>query len=229
MSLIWKLSFILVFYSTLHHTFIKEISQNFNPAGIKKDSIIQRRTAIIDGTRYTAIKVLIDDSVSKFQIKDIRGKIVYTYEKGYMLSFKFRDFNGDGYKDVILELRGVDSGGQDLVIYDAKSKRFKLAGDCSNAEKIPKTKYYYTYEDCCMGRNWSSDLFYIADSKIINIGHIKYDDGDGLSFYKLDGERQTFLKKWRVRINGDTPVTTGRHIDFDLGQYWAKHWKLFSN
>ncbi|WP_091175929.1 hypothetical protein [Mucilaginibacter gossypii] len=200
--------------------------ESLNSAVLKKDSVLQRGTEIIDGNKYTAVNI-IDNWGVKFYIKDESGKIVYTYKDGGVVSFKFLDFNSDGYKDIVLELIAVDSGQQDLIIYDPKSKRFKLAGNCSNAREIPRTKYYYSYEDCCMGRNWSSNLFYIADSKIINIGHIKYRDGYGLSFFKLNGKK-ILLKKWNVRINGDTPVTTGPHIDFDLGRYWTKHWSSFT-
>jgi restriction endonuclease S subunit len=74
-----------------------------------------------------------------------------------------------------------------------------------------------------MGRDWNSKLFYISNSRIINVGHISYDDGDGLSFFKIVDKREILMKKWLVRINGDTPVITGRHIDFDLKHYWTNH------
>ena len=227
MNFIYKFLLLSLLLNYSHKQLCAKTKESSNSAILKKDSIVQRETAIIDGNKYTAIKILIDNWGFKFYIKDEGGKIVYTYKDGGILSFKFLDFNRDGYKDIILELRGVDSGQQDLIIYDKKSKRFKLAGNCSNAEKIPKTKYYYTYEDCCMGRDWSSNLFYISESKIINIGYIKYSDGYGLSFFKLNGKK-ILLKKWNVRINGDTPVATGPHIDFDLGHYWTKHWSSFS-
>jgi len=164
---------------------------------LKKDSVVQNKAAIIDHKRYIAINVVtLNDTTEnkKFFIKDGSGKIVYTYLAGEVVSFKFTDFNGDGYKDIILELSGVDSGQQELLIYDPKSEKFRLAGNCSNAEKIVRTKYYYSYEDCCMGRDWSSNLFYISDSKIIDIGYIAYNDGYGISFYKVSGKKKIFLK-----------------------------------
>ncbi|QEC79623.1 hypothetical protein [Mucilaginibacter ginsenosidivorax] len=178
----------------------------------------------MNGISYTAINIL----GGKFCIKDNSGKVVYSSpaDDG-VIHFKFIDFNGDGYKDITVDLSTVDSGAQDLIIYDLKSKTFKFAGNCSNAEKIRNTKFYYTYEDCCMGRNWSSNLFYIADSKIINVGYINYKDGEGLSFYKVNGKKSVFVKKWNVRINGNTPITTGKHINFNLNNYWKNHWYSF--
>lgn len=227
MNLIYKTLFFSILGYSLQLLSYCEAKPVLTSFASKKDTILQRETIIINGISYTATYVF-DDSHSWFYVKDESGKIVYNGTPGEtIVSFKFIDFNGDGYKDITLELRGVDSGAQDLIIYDLKSKGFKLAGNCSNAEKIPKTKFYYSYEDCCMGRNWSSDLFYISNSKIINVGHIKYNDGEGICFYKLNGKKKTFIKKWRVRINGSTPITTGRHIDFDLKLYWVKYWRNF--
>ena len=144
-----------------------------------------------------------------------------------MVDAKFVDFDGDGNKDALDERRGVDSGSQDLVLYDPKTKKFILVGNCSNAVKVKHTKYFYSYEDCCVGRNWSSDLFFISNFKKTTVAHIKYDDGYGLKFYKLSGKKKVLKEKWNVRINGDTPVTTGRHIDFDLGSYWTRNYTKY--
>lgn len=226
----YRVLLIFLFYSISNHSFCltnKPIS-HFDIS--KKDSVIQQKTALIDHKRYTAISTRIFNDTSayeKFYIRDESGKTIFKYPDDEVLGFTFTDFNGDGYKDIIVEIRGVDSGGQDLIIYDPKSKKFTLAGSCSNARKIIGTKYYYSYEDCCLGRDWSSNLFYISDSKIINTGCIEYNDGFGLSFYKIKGQKKILLKKWRVRINGDTPVLTGLHIDFNLKHYWTKHWSSF--
>jgi len=197
MSPFYKTLLLILLYSTVHQSFCSATKPILNLHIPQKDSIIQQKTVVIDRKRYTAINILILNDTSgnnKFYIKDASGKIVYTYADGEILSFRFTHFNGDGYKDIVVELSGADSGHQDLIVYDPKSKRFKLAGNCSNAEKIAKTRYYYSYEDCCMGRDWSSNLFYISDSKIINIGYIKYSDGYGLSFYKFNGKKKIFLK-----------------------------------
>jgi hypothetical protein len=183
--------------------------------------------ATVDGEKYTAFIVFnIRRGEREFYIKNSNGQKVFS-DYDFVENVQFTDFNGDGKKDVILERRGVESGSQDLILYDLKTRKFKFAGNCSNARKIRHSKYYYTYEDCCMGRDWSSDLFFISNSKIVNIGHIKYDDGDGLSFYGINHGKKVLKRKWDVRINGDTPITSGRHIDFDLGVYWRKNYTKY--
>jgi hypothetical protein len=231
MNFIGKISLFLTLLNVVQLHLHFNLKPVLTPSTSKKDSARQSKTEIINGISYTAINTFGDGvSPGRFYIKDKSGKIVYkATADDEVVYFKFIDFNGDGYKDITVELRGVDSGAQDLIIYDVKSKAFKLAGDCSNAERIPTTKFYYTYEDCCMGRVWSSNLFYIADSKIINVGNIKYDDNGeyGISFYKLNGKKRVFIKKWKVRINGETPVSAGKHIDFILKHYWKNHWRSF--
>ncbi len=199
-------------------------SVSFDSVCLQNDSILQTKSAIVDGEKYTAFVVFnINKEKREFYIKNSEGQKVFS-DYDFVENVQFTDFDGDGKKDVLLDRRGVDSGSQDLVLYDPKIKKFKFAGNCSNAQKIKHSKYYYTYEDCCMGRDWSSDLFFISNFKIINVGRIKYDDGEGLSFYRVNGRRKVLKKKWNVRINGDTPVTSGRHIDFDLGAYWVKNY-----
>ena len=232
MNIICKAVSLLVFCSALHPALFAGNKPVLPPATALTDSVLQRETANINGIKYTAINFIEDHNGDpKFYIKDGTGKVVFTRtNQEPVVYFKFIDFNGDGCKDILVELSGVDSGHQDLILYDKKSKGFILAGSCSNAEKIKGTKYYYSYNDCCMGRFWSSDLFYISNSKIVNTGCIKYDDdGYGLSFFRYADGKRILLKKWHVRINGSTPVTTGRHIDFNLGRYWSRHWKSFSN
>lgn len=223
----YKLLLFLFLINGVHHSFYAKNSSASAFVSIKRDTILKQETAIIDGVGYTAVSSFNKRFIHyDFCIKEKNDRIVYKNEG--IEGFKFIDFNGDGYKDIILNLLVADSGEQSLLLYDPELKKFVSAGNCSNAERIPDTKYYYTYQDCCMGREWSSNLFYIADSKIINIGYIKYSDGYGLSFFKLDGKKKILIKKRIVRINGDTPVTTGPHIDFDLGKYWAKYWHSFA-
>jgi hypothetical protein len=192
----------------------------------QRDSIFQKEAIIINGVKYTALcSGGSGYNGITFYIKNSNNKTVFTTTN--LLNFELKDVDGDGNTDVLLERRGVDSGQQDLVLYDPKTDKFILVGNCSNANKIKNTKYYYSYEDCCMGRYWSSDLFYIYNFKIVRAGYIKYDDGDGLRFYSINDEREALLKKWHVRINGDTPITTGRYIDFDLGDYWTRNYSGF--
>ncbi len=229
MGLIYKMLLILVLFNGLSHDVDVCTKPGSNNLHTKGDSILHSKTAIIDGKKYTAINTYHNETKRRrFDIKNQKGEIVYkgTKEEGIAI-FKFVDFNNDGYKDIVLDLDVADSGELDLVLYDPKLKKFVLAGNCSNAEKILHTPYYFSYQDCCMGREWNSELFYITNSKIVGVGHITYSDGDGLFFYKLDGKKKTLIKRWRVRINGDTPITTGPHIDFDLKRYWTMHWRNF--
>jgi hypothetical protein len=228
MTFIYKGLLVLLLVANLHRTSYAVVKLKQLSINVKKDSMFLHKRAIVDGIRYTAFNKKTDNT--KFYIKDQNGKIVFTgRDKTGIQGIKFIDFNGDGYKDIILDLMVEDSGAQDLILYDPKSKKFVFSGDCSNAKKVINTKYYYNYEDCCMGRDWSSVLLYIANSKLIPEGFIKYNDGDGLYFYKFHSKNKILIKKWLVRIDGDTPDTTGKHIDFDLGTYWKNHWHKFAN
>jgi hypothetical protein len=194
---------------------------------MQNDTIFQADSAIVDGEKYRAV-VVFDDQRQKnaFYIKNGKGQIVFI-ENDYVTYVYFVDFDGDGYKDVLLERRGVDSGTQDLLLYDHKTRKFIMVGNCSNAIRVKHTKYFYSYEDCCMGRNWDSDLFFISNFKIVNLAHIKYRDGYGLKFYKSRNEKNILKERWNVRINGDTPIASGRHIEFDLGDYWTKNYTKY--
>ena len=230
----------MVLHTCKHKPGTKPVNSNVKSAQSKRDSLSMQKdtslqifqTAVVDGDKYTAFRIFSrrQKVPDKFYIKNGQGQIVFT-TNDIVFDVQFKDFDGDSYKDILLERRGVDSGQQDLLLYDPKTKKFILVGNCSNANRIKHTKYYYSYEDCCMGRSWSSDLFFIYNFKVIKMGFIHYDDADGLlKFYRINGEKEekeNLMEKWKVRINGDTPITTGRHIDFDLGKYWTKNYTRF--
>lgn len=224
-----KLLLILLFFWAPAAAFGAVMARGISHNTLGKDSVMQRGTLRAGKTKYEVLNIGSDDTAyRRLCIKYSNGLIAFELKpENDIAHFTFKDFNNDGYQDIVLDMMVADAGEQLLVLYEPKLKTFVFAGNCSNAEKIPNTIYFYTYQDCCVGRNWSSDLFHISSSKIINIGHIKYDDGYGLSFYKIRGKKKTLLKKRMVRINGNTPVLTGPHIDFDRGTYWARHWRTF--
>lgn len=189
---------------------------------------------LVDGESYTAYYTINKrlGEQGGFFIKKGLDQIVFS-TKNIVIGAEFKDFDGDGYKDILLERRGVDSGQQDLLLYDPKTKKYILVGNCTNAERIKDTKYYYSYEDCCMGRFFSSDLFFISNFKIIRVGFIKYDDSIdgskfyGLRIYRINGGTETLMQKLKGHINGNSAIATGRHIDFELGEFWAKNYTRF--
>ncbi len=194
-----------------------------------KDSILQKRNLIINGIKYTVINSHCD-STSALVIKNNQGRVVFTHIEAIGIgNIKFIDFDGDDYKDIELELLVADSEQEDLVLYDPQTRKFVFAGNCPQGQHLKHTKYYYTYEDCCAGRNWDSELFYIANAKMVIIGKVVYSDGDGLAFYKFRNGKKMLFKKRMARINGDTPVLTGPHIDFDIDKYWPRNWSLYTN
>src|SRR5258708_31709826 len=103
MSLHYKALLILTFLLNAHPAFYSGKRAFGTFSAIKKDSVLQSKTAIVDGTRYTAVNIIYDGLKSDiFCIKNKKGRIVYTaHEEQGIRGFKFADFNGDGYKDIV--------------------------------------------------------------------------------------------------------------------------------
>ncbi len=147
-------------------------------------------------------------------------------------NFEFKDFNNDGYKDLILTYYS-NIHYQDLILFDTISNTFIPVEKFSRfpeAKSVESTKYYYSYRrDGCADMNWVSDIFHIEDFKATQIGHIsgKGCEGDNVKneicIYKIVNENKKLLETLSID-------TIKSYEDFKWGfikEYWKKNYRRF--
>eukprot|EP01132_Coremiostelium_polycephalum_P020907 gene20907-24848_t len=139
---------------------------------IKADTIVYSESLYINQQLFVVHQTN-NDRI--FVIKENRDTIFTRND--FSPDFEFKDFNGDGYKDIIIHYRTNVPGIEDLLLYAADEKTFKEVLDFQSfpaPEKIKGTDYYYSYHRSgCADMNWTSDLFYIKNYKAIRIGTIE--------------------------------------------------------
>jgi len=152
---------------------------------------------------------------------------------GDYFSWKFEDFNGDGYKDIFLDKGGNVPELFDLLIYVPSIESFRQV---INFDKFPApvkirgTRYFYSYHKSgCADMDWGSDLFYIHNYEATRIGNISgyecENSGikDGLYIYKFHDKNKMLIKT--------LPIDKIHKIKDDkwgfIKEYWTKHCKLF--
>jgi hypothetical protein len=170
-------------------------------------TILLSDSATIDGTFYSAI-LKTNDTV---YIIDEQGNIDFKLP-GYGYDLEFKDFDHDGFKDLVISHLGNVPGIIDLVKYDSESKSFHYV-DLTlypDPQWIDRTKYYYSYHRSgCADYNWDSDLFYIEDYKIYRIGNIAGRDcgndteEKGIFIYRVENNISFYLEKKPVSILND--------------------------
>jgi hypothetical protein len=198
-----------------------------------QEDTYETTSAKIDGVRYKAIYKSSDWSIS---ILKADGKTVLHlkntdyYDEGFF-SFKFVDFNGDGYKDLFIEHMSNVPTRCDLLLYDKRTKKFVLVKDFPDypaPEKLKGTDLYYCYHRSgCADSNWDSDLFKIINNKIIKIGNISgLDCGDketGVFISKIQGSKEQLIKKYPIS-------EIGKYKNYKWGfieQYWKRNYRKF--
>jgi len=162
-----------------------------------------------------------------------KGDTLIKKEDPYIYA-EFKDFNKDGYKDIILHYSSNAAMVLDLFLYLPTLNKFKEVKDFREfpaPERIIGTKYYYSYHKSgCADMNWDSDLFYIKDFKAISIGNIsgrQCDNQDGrkdaVYISKVRGDREVLFKTLPID-------TIWKYKDFKWGfikEYWTKNYRLF--
>ncbi|NVM62679.1 hypothetical protein FHW88_000955 [Mucilaginibacter sp. SG538B] len=198
-----------------------------------QEDTYQTVTARVDDVLYKAIYKSSDRSIS---ILKPNGKTMLhlnsgdCYEEGFS-SFKFVDFNGDGYKDLFIEHMSNVAGRCDLLLYDKLKKKFVLIKDFPDypvPERLKNTNLYYSYHRSgCADSNWDSDLFKIINNKIIKIGNISgLDCGDkeiGVFITKVRGAKEQLIKKYPIS-------EIGKYKNYKWGfieQYWKRNYRKF--
>ncbi|HEX8020978.1 XAC2610-related protein [Mucilaginibacter sp.] len=199
-----------------------------------QEDTYETTSAKIDGVRYKAIYRSSDWSIS---ILNADGKTVLHlkntdyYDEGFS-SFKFVDFNGDGYKDLFIEHMSNVPGRCDLLLYDSRIKKFapvKDFPDYPDPQKLKGTHLYYSYHRSgCADMNWDSDLFKIVNNKIIKIGNIsglgcERDKKMGIFISKINGKEERQIQKYPI---GEIE----KYKDYKWGfikKYWERNSRKF--
>jgi len=197
-------------------------------ATIKSDTILNSSIGYVEGCRF----VIACNSRHHLFLLNNKGDTLYQ-DSVYSPQQKFVDFNGDGYKDILIEYMTNVPGIEDLLLYDKTKSTYKKVIDLQqfpSAERIGNSNYYYSYHRSgCADMDWDSDLFYIENYKTIKIGNISGNEcgdtgvKDGIYISKVQGEKQTEIAK--------LPISTiKRYKDYKWGfikQYWHKNYKKF--
>jgi hypothetical protein len=195
---------------------------------IKPDTILNSSIGYVEGRRF----VMVCNSGDHLFLLDNKGDTLYQ-DSVYSPHQKFVDFNGDGYKDILIEYMTNVPGIEDLLLYDRAENTYKKVIDLQNfpsAERIGNSNYYYSYHRSgCADMDWDSDLFYIENYKTVKIGNISGKEcghtgvKDGIYINKMQGEKQTEIAKLPISI-------IKRYKDYKWGfikQYWHKNYKRF--
>lgn len=115
-----------------------------------------------------------ETSVKAFVINE-KNDTMFSEKQG-IWRIEFKDFNEDGYKDMLV---GYDGNNvvYDLGLFDSISDTFKLVEGFDNfgdAFILKGTNYYYSYSSAgCADLNWNSKLIYIKNIKHILLEVLK--------------------------------------------------------
>lgn len=171
----------------------------------QSDSIIKAK---VDGITYRAFYKNKNETVS---IIDSKGKTVCFFRPNGSAGIsylEFKDFNQDGYKDLIINYYTNVPDIFDAILYDKNSKKFTMIKgmqDYPAAIHLKGTNFYYSYHRSgCEDFNWDSDLFKIVNFKIVKIGNISDQtcvdppDKPGIYITRITGMHKLLIKKFPI-------------------------------
>lgn len=198
-----------------------------NPAS---DTVLNITAEYVDGQKFT-VNCTKGKNYKLFILNGNKDTIYRDYV--YPPTPTFTDFNGDGYKDIMLDYMTNVPGISDLLLYDKTSKAFKVVAGFQNfpdPKKLALTNYYYSYHRSgCADMDWTSDLFYISGFRAIKIASINgyqckdRDIRDGIYIYRVKGEKEILIKHLPINlIEG--------YKDYKWGfikHYWTTNYRLF--
>ncbi|WP_259017122.1 hypothetical protein [Emticicia fluvialis] len=198
------------------------------PIATRNDTILNTVTDYVEGRRF----VITCYSGYNLILQNEKGHTIYQ-DSVYSPKQDFLDFNGDGYKDILIDYMTNTPGIQDFLLYDITNKTYKKViyfQRFPSAQRIGNTKYYYSYHRSgCADYNWDSDLFYIKNYEAVRIGNIsgrECNDAsikDGIYINKLINEEKIEIQKLPIGIIKE-------YKDYKWGfiaQYWRKNYKKF--
>lgn len=164
---------------------------------IQKEELVEKEAVRTPATFIDTIKMknstfVVFQSVNSISVTKNKDTVFVLNENNNGADFK--DFNGDGYTDIIIRHLTNVPAIYELALYNSTKRKFILVQDFSNfpaPEKITNSNFYYSYHRSgCADANWDSDLFKIENNKAVRYGNIQ-----GLG---CEGEE----KKWNFCIEG---------------------------
>ena len=134
-----------------------------------------------------------------FFIIDEKSDTVYKHNE-WIIKSTIIDFNDDGLSDFLLDYM-TNTPHNDLIMYDSKSKQFRIVEDFywfPAPIKIKGTDFYYSYHRSGCADSLGHDLFVIKDFQAIKIGNISIGcegRGTGIFISKIKGREEKLIQE----------------------------------
>jgi hypothetical protein len=185
----------------------------------------QKKETLINGKHY---KGLLDRW--GFYLFGAKEDTILNLPGDDFVSFEFKDFNKDGYKDIFLEWGGNIPERFSLYVFVSSTGKFKELHNFSDfpaAAPVEGTRYYYSYYRAgCADNAWGSHLFYIKNNNAIKVGNIRGEGcgiKEGIYIYKLSGNKKELVKTLPLNV-------IEKYKDYKWGfirQFWSKNYSTF--
>ena len=218
-----------------------ENTKDYNNVEIDKKTEIKKRSDSIqtDENTYDPISFIDSLQINKktFIAFQSQSSIIVTNEIDTSFCFiqnnngaEFKDFNRDGFLDIIVHYITNVPGIYDLALFDQKTEKFKLVQNFDafpSPEKIKNSNYYYSYHRSgCADANWDSDLFKIENYKAIRLGNIQglgceSEEKNGIFIHLVKKEELIQIEKYKRE-----PNYYNDKWDF-IKNYWTKNYRKF--
>jgi hypothetical protein len=164
-----------------------------------------------------------------FTVKNSNGQVIYSHEDN-PFDFKFTDFNGDGYFDILMNYVSNSPGTQELILFNIKTNEFdavEFFNSYPSSKRIKESNLYYSYHGSgCADNDWGSELYRLTGTSITLIGKIKglgclENDTNGIYIYKVNGTDEKLLN-YTKREQG---YWKGKYEFID--KYWTENTNKF--
>ncbi len=182
-------------------------------------------TAIIDEHKFD----FFIDLKGEFKVIKELGEVEYS-QKDNITDFELKDFNLDGFLDVIT-YHPSNTYLCNLLIYNPNRDKFEFIENFykySYSQNLNSSKFYYSYSGAgCAQNNWLSYLYSIENYKISVLGLIEGfgclpNDTNGVYIYKIS-QTDTIL----IQYIKDENALGQKKIDF-LDNYWKNNHERFN-
>ncbi len=199
----------------------------------RAQEIVWDSTFVVDKVEF---KVLACRTETKNFALLINSKTDTLTIEGVNGNIEILKFDNDDFFDVIFSYIG-NLYIADLFLYDNKSKTYKQVDgfrEVSDSKKLTSnSRYYYSYHRTgCADMNWISNLFYIENFKVYQIGEI-YGKGCENEVSKKEIEISKIVTLDKQFIIERLPIVTiEAYKDYKWGfikDYWNKNVEKFNN